>query len=232
MPEMDGLDATAKIREAESLKQRDKQRDEQRIPIIALTAHALKGDREHCRAVGMDDYLSKPLDPDDVLATVERWLARDHQQAHPKVNLKGETQLVRETHLARETHLVDAVEQAQETASSGEPILLDKTMPRFGNDRDFFKEMLDEFITSLNERIPAFQAVVQEDDCTKMAQQAHSLKGTASNFSAEPLTTYAREMELQAKAGNLTAAATWIDKIENEIPRLQAFLERQKQQLR
>lgn len=65
MPEMDGLAATAMIREREG--------DAHRIPIIAVTASTMKGDKERCLAAGMDDYLAKPLEQDDLMAILERW---------------------------------------------------------------------------------------------------------------------------------------------------------------
>jgi len=65
MPEMDGLEATAAIREKEK-------KTRYHIPIVAMTAHAMKGDRERCLDAGMDDYVSKPLKPEDLLKTIER----------------------------------------------------------------------------------------------------------------------------------------------------------------
>ena len=69
MPEMGGLEATQAIRQRES-------EGAQRLPLIALTAHAMQGDRERCLEAGMDGYLSKPIDVDELIATVERFGGR------------------------------------------------------------------------------------------------------------------------------------------------------------
>jgi HPt (histidine-containing phosphotransfer) domain-containing protein len=102
-------------------------------------------------------------------------------------------------------------------------------MPRFGNDITFFLEMIADFLLELPERVKAIRAAVETQDSNGMMKLAHALKGTAANFSAEPITTYAREMEMQAKAGLIQDAALWNDKIEDEIPRLQAFVNQLKQ---
>jgi two-component system, sensor histidine kinase and response regulator len=73
MPELDGYEATASLRAGEP--------DGTRLPVIAMTAHAMKGDRERCLQAGMDDYLSKPLRPEQLDAVLERWLGRDGRQA-------------------------------------------------------------------------------------------------------------------------------------------------------
>ena len=67
MPQMNGLEATRKIRAAEAAAGR-------RVPIVGVTAHALKGDRERCIEAGMDDYLSKPISPRALTQKIERWI--------------------------------------------------------------------------------------------------------------------------------------------------------------
>jgi signal transduction histidine kinase/CheY-like chemotaxis protein len=76
MPEMDGLEATQKIREELNLKE---------IPIIAITAHALKGDRERCLAAGMNDYVSKPIRPEQLYQMINKWLFEKNSVTTPKV---------------------------------------------------------------------------------------------------------------------------------------------------
>jgi CheY-like chemotaxis protein len=71
MPEMNGLEATTAIRELELGSGR-------RVPIVGVTAHALKGDRERCLEAGMDDYLPKPISPKALLEKVERWAWQDN----------------------------------------------------------------------------------------------------------------------------------------------------------
>ena len=76
MPEMDGFEATRVIREKEASTH-------QHIPIIAMTAHAMKGDRERCLAAGMDGYIAKPIRPADLVAEIERYTRRAEQTPQP-----------------------------------------------------------------------------------------------------------------------------------------------------
>jgi signal transduction histidine kinase/CheY-like chemotaxis protein/HPt (histidine-containing phosphotransfer) domain-containing protein len=198
MPEMDGLEATHFIREHEATGQH--------IPIIAMTAHAMSGDRDRCLAAGMDDYLSKPLEREDVLETVEKWLSKSPPAAQGSVSAKPEA----DTTLVKE-----------------EPIDIEAAMPRFGGDHAFFLELLSEFVENMDERIKLFRSALERGETKELTRMAHNLKGAASNFNAHPLTNYASELELQAKSGNMTMAKEYIEKIQEEAPRLREFLHRQ-----
>ena len=82
MPGMDGYTATQAIR-AEEARQAATGKARRPLPIIAMTANAMEGDREECLAAGMDDYLSKPLDPEEVERMLRRWLTNGRQHALP-----------------------------------------------------------------------------------------------------------------------------------------------------
>jgi len=196
MPEMDGLEATRLIRVMEGKSRH--------VPIIAMTAYAMKGDKERCLAVGMDDYLTKPLEPDEVFAMIEHW-AREQAPVSLKPFLEDEP--------------------AQAVTGEGvSPIDLLKAMPRFGDDKVFFVEMLNEFVEHLEERVKTLREALQAQDAKTLGRLAHNLKGAAANFNAEQLVFIAVEIETLGQAGDLSGIEEVIVKIEAEIPRLKAFL--------
>ena len=197
MPTMYGLEATRAIRAKES--------GDEHIPIIAMTAHAMKGDQEICLEAGMDDYLSKPLNPDKVFALIEKWVAG------------GE--VLRE--------VIQEEVAAEASADSETPIDLETALPRFANDLEFFNELLGEFVEQLIEQHQQMAAAAQEGDAESLARVAHTLKGLSSNFSAMVVNDAALQLEAQGKEGITADAAPELAKIEAEIPRLQAFLESQ-----
>ncbi len=199
MPEMDGLEATRRIRLSET--------GENHIPIIAMTAHAMKGDRERCIGAGMDDYVTKPLEPKEVFAAIERWLQF------------GQSQLVQNEQV--QPILVD---QSAKPEAVGGTIDLEKALPRFGDDREFFLEMLEEFIQALPERCLSLKNTYSASDVEEVSRQAHNLKGAASNFSAEPLTSLAKQLELDARKGDLSQAESLIKQIEDQIQVLERYV--------
>jgi two-component system sensor histidine kinase/response regulator len=197
MPEMDGFEATQSIRKYEETSQ-------QHVPIVAMTAHVMQGDRERCLQAGMDDYLTKPLEPEEVFATIERWIS----------NIE---------------HLIQIEDgEAKPVEESGKekpPLDIDLAMPRFGDDKEFLLELLEGFIEELPERSRQFRESLVKQDSEKFSIMGHNLKGVAANFSAEPLRSYASELEMMGKNGNLDEAAAILDKVESEIPRLKAFFD-------
>jgi two-component system sensor histidine kinase/response regulator len=173
MPELDGYDATRFFRAHEANTGSD------RLPIIAMTANALKGDRERCLAAGMDDYLSKPLRPSELEIALERWLAMPEpgtlslQDAQPEPDRGG------------------ALDQDRIAA------LTDALAP------EELRELLGLFIESVETELDAIAVAVSADSDAgaTVATHAHALRGVASNYGAVQLADAANELELAARRG-------------------------------
>ncbi len=191
MPEMDGFEATQAIRQEEG--------ERAHTPIIAMTAHAMKGDRERCLAAGMDDYLSKPLLSRDLYAAIGRW--------------------------SREAPAPEALEPAPPAAAE-EALPLDKAraMPYFGGDEQLFRELLVQFVGNLESEINRLKALKESGDEDSFTRLAHSIKGLAATFCAERLRHAAQELEALGFDHNLAAADAWIEQLEAERPGLEAYL--------
>ncbi|MBI3738152.1 MAG: response regulator, partial [Chloroflexi bacterium] len=207
MPELDGFEATQQIRKMEEGQGRH-------IPIIAMTAHALKGDRERCLEAGMDDYVSKPLEPQFLLSVLERWI-QPAEETEPALTFdvpKGESKM----------------DTTSASNRDEKPLDLDSALHRFENDRVFFTEMCGEFMTNLSVRLDELRASLKANDAGALGRLAHNLKGVSANFSAGPLSHLALELEMCGKAEDLSDAPVLLDKLEAEAQRLKEFLAEEK----
>ncbi len=219
MPEMDGYDATRRIRAWET-------QTGQHIPIIAMTAYAMAGDRELCIQAGMDDYVSKPLEPRALFNAIERWAQKLNSPQEDAAmdlgrNWLGETL----TESAPEPD--PASSTPPEPASESNPADLEASLFRFSNDHDFMMEMAREFRNHLPSRIMEFDAALQEGDIKTIGRLAHNLKGVSLNFDASFLANAAAQLEQCGKQENLAAAPELIEKVREEIKRLESYLDSQ-----
>jgi len=184
MPEMDGFEATGAIREKEG--------DKRHTPIIAMTAHAMTGDRERCLEAGMDDYISKPVERKILLETIRKWTGRS--------------------------------ENRPDTAKAP-PLDLEAALPRFGGDKAFLAEMLEEFLGYAPSQLEALAAAVQEGNPEELDKQAHSLKGGSANFAAERMVSIAARLEEMGKQGQaLSEASELVEQLKGEMSRLREYL--------
>jgi PAS domain S-box-containing protein len=203
MPEMDGIEATQNLRMKEPAGKR--------TTIIAMTAHAMKGDRERCLAAGMDDYLSKPLEPREFFLTINNWISK----SLPKTG----------------TLDIDNLPQPEQAtrlpiSTSSEPINLAEALPRFGDDMDFFVTMLADFIENIPERILLIEAAIEKNNVQDVTRLAHNLKGASANFSAEGVRSGAAEIELRGHEGVIDNATEILSKIKNEVPKIEEYYKR------
>jgi CheY-like chemotaxis protein/HPt (histidine-containing phosphotransfer) domain-containing protein len=183
MPELDGYEATRRIREREG-RDGDVAR---RVPIVAMTAHAMAGDRERCLEAGMDDYLAKPLRPDEMDAVLERWLtaAPDEGDADGPAGDRGEAD--------------------RNGNGNGEPVAaLDDE--RFGDlHRDFppevVREVVHAFIDSTPPIVERIVLAAEGEDHLEITQGAHRLKGSCLAVGAGMLNDVAVELEALGREG-------------------------------
>ncbi len=174
MPVMDGLTATREIRHRE-------QGTGRHTPIIAMTAHALKGDRERCIDAGMDDYLSKPFDPKAFLKCVQRWTSNPP----PPRRQDGE-------------------------GSQTGPVIFDLQRLELvaGDDVEFARELLTVFISDTRANLEQAKHAFAQSDLASATRAAHAIKGAAANVGALSIQRKAQRLEDAARRNDPPAVAT------------------------
>jgi CheY-like chemotaxis protein len=174
MPEMDGLEATAAIRKMETGTGKH-------VPIIALTAHAMKGDRERCLAAGMDGYITKPIRPEELRRTL------DDIQVSPAADT--------------------APEATHSTGPQAAPVFdIDGALEHAGGDRDLFQELCSLFLDEAPTLIAAIQEALNQQDAPGLQRAAHTLKGSVSVFCAPAAQKAAFALEQMGRDADLTKA--------------------------
>ena len=172
MPEMDGLEATAAIRAAEAITHKH-------VPILAVTAHAMKGDRERCLSAGMDGYLSKPIRIEELKEAITR--IRD-TGSEPKSGT-----------CTREPSF-EAIGRIES--------LLDGVM----GDRALLAEMAELWLTDSEKQLSQIRIGFEHGDCPLIQRAVHALKGSIGTFQATSACEAAKALEIVAKNGNLNEA--------------------------
>jgi two-component system sensor histidine kinase/response regulator len=205
MPELDGLEATRAIRDAEKKSGVATHR-----PIIALTANAIKGDRELCLDAGMDDYVTKPIEPLELLSAIRRQLPADRQAA-----------LAMST-AASSKRSIDDIPAS--VAPRIAPVDLDTLQQRCMGNRKLASKALKIFESSLVKDVGLLLENVTKGDAKAVAASAHKIKGSAANVSAEQVRAIAAELEKLAKADELSHANDSLDQLDREISRFQEYL--------
>ena len=223
MPVMDGYAATHRIRELEHKAHQvklDKHNSEDlsdseaqflarsgRIPIIAMTAHAMKGDREKCIAAGMDDYTTKPINPEELLEKIEKWTRVEQNASNPEAKVRKER-------------------VQPETSEETQPLDLEKALERAMGDKDFLKMLLGGFIQELPDQIESLKIAVADTDTVALTEQAHKLKGAAANLSAYGVSSAAKSLEEIGRSQNMGEANQILEVLLDESKRLTEYIER------
>ena len=200
MPQMDGYEATAEIRQRES--------GSRHIPIIAFTAHTMRGDRERCLAAGMDDYIPKPVKSADLRRVLQEWQGR--ATAAPPAEQGPEEN--KESEASVDQAVLDRLRELNE---DGEP--------------DIVTELIDLFLRDTPPRLAALKDAIQEGDAQALSQTAHTLKGSSSNMGATRLAALNAELQSKASDGALKDASRLLAQLDNEFERVRHVLESERQ---
>lgn len=203
MPSMDGLEATRRIRAMET-------DTSQRIPIVAMTAHAMKGDRERCLAAGMDEYISKPIEKAELFRVLREVC---------------QTTFDREQSVAGDDETpVDAVEPADRAAGPGQPAVVDWELGlrNLGGDVAFHRELLSSALQEINGLEPKLGSALQAEDQATAHRLAHTIKGAARAVAAVKTHQVAERVEMAAGRGDFEKAKQSIPELQQAIRELAA----------
>jgi len=195
MPGMDGFAATAEIRRSET--------NDKHVPIVAMTAHAMKGDRERCIESGMDDYISKPIDPQSVMNVLQRWLVD---------NVHGE--------------IAEGHARADAAAEAALPDFdIDQALWVTGGKVDMLRRLIDVFLSNIPGRMAELQEALSSADKEEIRRLSHSIKGAAASVGAKRFSKIAFDMELCAQHGSVHAAHLLFDDLDAAFGTLRESLE-------
>ena len=197
MPEMDGIEATRQIRDPRS------EVPNRRIPIIAMTAHAMQGDRERCLEAGMNDYVAKPVSPRALAEALDKWLPPGSAAAPG--------------------HAVATPEPGVPLSAPGSNTpVFDRAgmMTRVMEDEDLAKEIVAAFLEDIPRQIAALRVCLEGGDARGAGRQAHTIKGASANVGGERLREVAAEMEVSGKAGDLAAVTGRLAELDDRFDRL------------
>jgi two-component system sensor histidine kinase/response regulator len=193
MPEMDGFQATQIIREKEKSRNT-------RTPIVALTAHAMEGDRERCIAAGMDTYVAKPIRPAELLETLQQVSSPD-----------GSSTVMRPKTVAEE--------------SGGNSILnRQELLDRLEGNQELCGEVLEAFRRQCPKMMSAIDAAVVQKEPEELYSAAHALRGAAANVSAISVSIQASLLEQAGRTKDLSNVEQWHASLREEVNRLEDVL--------
>jgi CheY-like chemotaxis protein len=211
MPEMDGFEATAAIRAREKII------TGAHIPIIAMTAHAMKGDKDRCLEAGMDAYLSKPVQAESLFKVLDEVMNLISKPAAipPRPSTVSK---VKDAHFA----------SGSPAPAGGVSAILDlrKALARIDNDLGLFQELVEIFVDDYPRLLAEIREALAQKDAWRLKVAAHTLKGAVANFEANAAFEAAKKLEKIGTEGNLEGAEEVFSELEQALERLHPALEK------
>jgi PAS domain S-box-containing protein len=249
MPVMDGYEATRQIRKLETqnrqIKLNDRTDDHQRspfsdtlkqpsttnlrssihrVPIIAMTGHAVAGYRKECMEAGMDDYLTKPLTRKHFLAIVNKWTGAtsdgEARSSSHRCNTQSGSERPHESGSPWNSN-------NHQTAISNPPsentfsMDFEKALNEFQGDKALLMEVLKGFVLNVRGQIGIIQQALMSQDAERVRREAHAMKGGAANLRADELSRIAFELETIGKSGELERGTETLIRLQRELSNLE-----------
>ena len=197
MPEMDGLEAARRIRDPKTGVQ------DRHVPIIGMTAHTMKGDQDKCLAAGVDDYIAKPVQFDELVSVLQRWLER--AKAPPARKIKDSA------------------------PSSPEPDVFDRLacLNRLGGDEALMRRIIQVFLGDAERQIDNLTKALAVADSSLVGRLAHKLNGASGSIGATALRELASKLEIAGQEQAIERFAELAAPLERAFAALKRVLERE-----
>jgi PAS domain S-box-containing protein len=201
MPVLNGYEATLAIRDSQSRVLNHQ------VTIIAMTAHAMEGDRERCLEVGMNDYISKPVSANALVDVLTKWLPQSHKSKGPASAPAGPV--------------------ASPPASAGEPAVFNRAAftERLMGDEELAQSIIAVFLEDMPRQIDALEQYLAAGDNHNAGSQAHTIKGTAANLGGEAMQAAAAKIEQLIARNKLLAARKLAVELKEHFARLSSAMQ-------
>ena len=233
MPELDGVGATRQIRDPRTRVL------DHRVPIVAMTANAMRGDREECLAAGMNDYVTKPIEVGALVAALQKWLKPDPKKEAREPQVA--TPLPPKPRKRRSGTAFDASGGLDESggatpvtdqSSSGAPAapveipIFDRAglLERVMQDEVLARRLIAQFLEDLPGQIRQLQTYAVAGETERVREQAHQIKGACAVVSGEALRALAAVLEAAGKAGDLATITARLPEVDRQFAALKAAL--------